>query len=123
MNYLNILDSISDKDEIYFLPVSSNSVISYNNSKLIFHVITLKGEKTVGDIEANYDSNGVYFDPQKLSVFMDGVYFGLYLEIKTRDTRDYYPGQTLLYFKRVTDSQLEITYDLPSDLIDGRVGI
>lgn len=54
---------------------------------------------------------------------MDGVYFGLYLEIKTRDTRDYYPGQTLLYFKRVTDSQLEITYDLPSDLIDGRVGI
>lgn len=52
MNYLNILDSISDKDKIYFLPVSSNSVISYNNSKLIFHVITLKGEKTVGDIEA-----------------------------------------------------------------------
>ena len=104
MNYLNILDSISDKDKIYFLPIRSNSVISYNNSKLIFHVITLKGEKTVGDIEANYDSNGVYFDSQKLSVFMDGVYFGLYLEIKTRDTRDYYPGQTLLYFKRVTDS-------------------
>lgn len=123
MNYLNILDSISDKDKIYFLPISSNSVISYNNSKLIFHVVTLKGEKTVGDINANYDEYGIYFNPQELSVFMKGVYFGLYLEIKTRDVREYYPGQMLLYFRRVTDSQLEITYDLPSDLIDGRVGI
>lgn len=123
MNYLNILDSISDKDKIYFLPTSSNSVISYNNSKLIFHVVTLKGEKTVGDINANYDEYGIYFNPQELSVFVKGVYFGLYLEIKTRDVREYYPGQTLIYFKRVNDSQLEITYDLPSDLIDGRVGI
>lgn len=120
MNYLNILDSISDKDKIYFLPISSNSVISYNNSKLIFQVITLKGEKTVGDIEANYDEYGIYFNPQKLSVFVKGVYFGLYLEIKTGDVREYYPGQTLLYFKRVTDYKLEITYDLPNDLIDGR---
>lgn len=123
MNYLNILDSISDKDKIYFLPISSNSVISYNNSKLIFHVVTLKGEKTVGDINANYDEYGIYFNPQELSVFMKGVYFGLYLEIKTRDVREYYPGQMLLYFRRVTDSQLEITYDLPSDLIDGQVDI
>ena len=123
MNYLNILDSISDKDKIYFLPISSNSVISYNNSKLIFHVVTLKGEKTVGDINANYDSNGVYFDPRALSMFVKGVYFGLYLEIKTKDVREYYPGQTLIYFKRINDSQLDVTYDLPSDLIDGRVGV
>ncbi len=123
MNYLNILDYISGKDKIYFLPISSNSVISYNNSKLVFHIVTLKGEKTIGDINANYDEYGIYFNPQELSVFMVGVYFGIYLEIKTRDVREYYPGQTLLYFKRVTDSQLEITYDLPSDLIDGRIGV
>lgn len=67
--------------------------------------------------------NGIYFNPKKLSVFVKGVYLGLYLEIKTGDVREYYPGQMILYFKRVTDSYLEVTYDLPNDLIDGRIGV
>ena len=114
MNYLNTLDSISDRSKVYFLPTDSTGVISYNNAFLTFHIVDLEGNK-ITTIAGNYDSDGVYFDPVNLIGLSAGKVYGLYLEIRTRTERNYFPGQELLYLILTTDAKLSILKDIPDD--------
>lgn len=114
MNYLNILDSISDRSKVYFLPVDSTGIVSYDNAFLTFHLIDLEGNK-VTTIAGNYDSDGVYFDPINLIGLSAGKVYGLYLEIRTRTERNYFPGQEVLYLFLTTDAKLSILKDIPAD--------
>lgn len=116
MNYLNILDSISDRSKVYFLPVDSTGIVSYENAFLTFHLTDLEGNK-VTDIPGNYDSNGVYFDPINLIGLSVGKVYGLYLEIRTRTERNYFPGQEILYLILTTDAKLSILKDIPADYL------
>lgn len=114
MNYLNILDSISDRSKVYFLPVDSTGIVSYENAFLTFHLTDLEGNK-VTTITGNYDSNGIYFDPINLVGLSAGKVYGLYLEIRTRTERNYFPGQEVLYLILTTDAKLSILKDIPAD--------
>ena len=108
MNYLNILDSISDRSKVYFLPVDSTGIVSYENAFLTFHITDLEGNK-VTTVTGNYDSNGIYFDPINLIGLSAGKVYGLYLEIRTRTERNYFPGQEVLYLTLDTDTKLSIS--------------
>lgn len=114
MNYLNILDSISDRSKVYFLPVDSTGIVSYENAFLTFHLTDLEGNK-VTDIPGNYDSKGVYFDPINLIGLSVGKVYGLYLESRTRTERNYFPGQEVLYLILTTDAKLSILKDISAD--------
>lgn len=114
MNYLNILDSISDRSKVYFLPVDSTGIVSYENAFLTFHITDLEGNK-VTTVTGNYDSNGIYFDPINLIGLSAGKVYGLYLEIRTRTERNYFPGQEVLYLILTTDAKLSILKDIPTD--------
>ena len=114
MNYLNTLDSISDRYRMYFLPIDSTGILSYENAYLTFHITDLEGNK-VTTIVGNYDSNGVYFDTINLIGLPAGKVYGLYLEIRTRTERNYFPGQKVLYLTLTTDGKLSILKDIPAD--------
>lgn len=116
MNYLNILDKISDRSKIYFLPINSTGVISYNNSLLTFHIVDLAGN-TITTVPGQYDNNGVYFEPVDLVGIPSGTVYGFYLEVRTRDNRDYYPGQTVLYMIVSMDAKLSILRDIPPEYL------
>lgn len=116
MNYLNTLDSISDRSKVYFLPVNSKQTINYEHSLLTFHIIGLRGNK-VNDIPGKYDSNGVYFEPVDLVGMASGTVYGFYLEIRTGNDRQYYPGQDILYMIISSGAKLSIFKDVPLEYL------
>lgn len=119
MNSLSILDSISDRSKIYFLPINSKNTISYENSLLTFHIISLYGSK-INDIPGKYDRNGVYFEPVDLVGLSAGVAYGLYLEIRNGNSREYYPGQSILYIILSNDAKVSILHDIPADYFNNQ---
>lgn len=119
MNSLSVLDSISDRAKIYFLPLNSKNTINYENSLLTFHIISLQGSK-INDIPGKYDSNGVYFEPVDLVGLSAGVAYGLYLEIRNGNSREYYPGQSILYIILSNDAKVSILQNIPADYFNNQ---